>query len=115
MFYKTFASSIAIGNGKLINGSNETIDYLHNIGGQDYFGNPLSQSEPPSIGAFNGHAMILGCTYSNATNYNVNANDDDGSCVFILNGDCPGDLNNDGTVSINDLLELLSVFGTVCD
>ena len=115
MFYKTFASSIAIGNGKLINGSSEPLDYLYNNGGVDYFGNPLSQFEPPSIGAFNGHAIIFGCTYSNATNYNVNANDDDGSCVFVMNGDCPSDLNNDGAISIGDLLVFLSVFGTVCD
>ena len=55
---------------------------------------------------------VNGCTYSNATNYDVNASLDDGSCTF--ENSCPADLNGDGTVTISDLLAFLSLFGTTC-
>ena len=115
MSYKISNSSIAIGNGKLISGSSDPLNYLNNNGGQDYFGNPLSQSDLPNIGAYNGDVIILGCTYSQATNYNFSANDDDGSCNFINSSECPSDLNNDGMIVTDDLLVLLSVFGTICN
>jgi len=59
--------------------------------------------------------IVMGCTYENATNYNAQANTDDGSCVIEAGSACPGDLNNDGAVGTNDLLAFLASFGLVCD
>ena len=75
-----------------------------------------------------------GCTYVLACNYVVDANIDDGTCDFscffneVICGDgaawnentaqcevsCVGDLDNDGMISIDDLLVLLSAFATEC-
>jgi hypothetical protein len=38
----------------LINGSSDTSDFIQNNGGRDYFGNSVSNSEKPNIGAYNG-------------------------------------------------------------
>jgi hypothetical protein len=40
---------------------------------------------------------------------------DDGSCEWSAPPDCVGDLNNDGQVTVADLLSLLSVFGDQCE
>ena len=55
-----------------------------------------------------------GCTYNFAFNYDPAAVVDDGSCSFNLVTPCVGDLNGDGSVSVSDILELLSRFGSVC-
>jgi hypothetical protein len=60
-------------------------------------------------------APILGCTYADAENYNVNATIEDGSCTFITGNNCPSDINGDGQVGTPDLLEFLSSFGTTCE
>jgi hypothetical protein len=60
-------------------------------------------------------AISLGCTYADAENFNSGANVDDGSCEFAAGGDCPGDLNDDGSIGTPDLLQFLSVFGYSCD
>lgn len=52
-----------------------------------------------------------GCTYPLAPNYNASATMDDGSCALI----CQGDLNGDGVVQINDLLDFLTRYGASCD
>ncbi|MDG2210292.1 MAG: hypothetical protein P8K81_09900, partial [Flavobacteriales bacterium] len=82
---------------------------------------------------------IIGCTYPTAVNYAAFATEDDGSCIFpgcidtaALNysphfnmggGECvypqddplcPEDITGDGVVSVNDLLALLSSFGSDC-
>ena len=57
LLYKIQNTSIAIGSGKLISGSNDMTNYLNNNGGKDYFGNLVSNSYPPNIGAFNGDNM----------------------------------------------------------
>ena len=76
----------------------------------------------------------VGCTYAVACNYDVNATEDDGTCDFacLFNGiicgegavwnqstgqcevSCVCDLDDDGTISVEDLLILLTNFGTVC-
>ena len=52
--YQIQNGSPAIGNGFLINGSNDSINYLQHNGGLDYFGNIVSHSFPSNVGAFNG-------------------------------------------------------------
>ena len=58
--------------------------------------------------------VVFGCIYEAAENYNAAANTDDGSCEFAINA-CPGDLDGDGLVATPDLLSFLSVFGTTCE
>ena len=80
-----------------------------------------------------------GCTNSSASNFNPEANYDDGSCepsacpgdidgdftvtvadMLLLLGqfdcitDCPADLNEDGFVGVGDLLIVLAFFGADC-
>ena len=57
--------------------------------------------------------VILGCTYSIASNYAPCANDDDGSCAGF-GSDCAGDINGDGMMGVGDLLSILSIFGSEC-
>ena len=52
--YKLQTGSPAIGKGILINGSSSTSNFIENNGGRDYFGNSVSNSEKPNIGAYNG-------------------------------------------------------------
>ena len=54
-----------------------------------------------------------GCTNPDADNYDPSAIVDDGSC--IVTPDCPEDLNNDGLISVADILELLADFGCTSD
>lgn len=81
----------------------------------------------------------VGCTYSDACNYQPDALMDDGSCDFTCLYDnticgsgtlwnpetgecitipmydpCPADVNNDGSVTMADLLLMLVSFGTYC-
>ena len=58
---------------------------------------------------------VAGCTYSQATNYSSNANDDDGTCIFEQGSACPGDLDGDGSVSVGDLMAMLVAMGSTCD
>ena len=79
----------------------------------------------------------FGCTYPAATNYNAAATRDDGSCVYSgctnpaaynynplatiddgtcdVIGSCLGDMNQDGTVDVNDVLLFIQTFGTFCN
>ena len=54
-----------------------------------------------------------GCTDPEAENYDPSATVDDGSCSYP--NDCPEDLNNDGQISVADILLLLSDFGCSSD
>ncbi len=81
---------------------------------------------------------VPGCTYAFAANYNPTATYDDGSCYLsgcidpvacnflpaattddgtciYSSFDCAGDLDNDGYISISDLLIFLSIIGTLCN
>lgn len=57
---------------------------------------------------------VSGCTYPEATNYSGAANDDDGTCTFDTGNACPGDLDGDGSVSVNDLMDMLAAMGSTC-
>ncbi len=55
---------------------------------------------------------LVGCTDPQAENYNPLANTNDGSCEYTP--PCPGDLNGDGTININDLLDFFQIYGSDC-
>jgi len=86
---------------------------------------------------------VPGCMDSGACNFNSEANEEDGSCIFPLFGDdcnagaaacasgtywsvehqqclpvgcavCRGDMNSDGYITIVDLLEMLAFFNETC-
>jgi len=56
--YQIHNNSPAINNGFLINGSNDSINFLEHNGGLDYFGNSVSHNFASNIGAFNGSGSI---------------------------------------------------------
>ena len=120
-----------------------------------------------TIVEFDEEIPIYGCTEEGACNYDIEANSDDGSCEyescsgctdplainynpealipdnsceylecfgdfnndgaitvadllillasFGCEGDCDTDLTNDDVVSVADLLEILAVYGTLCE
>jgi hypothetical protein len=55
--------------------------------------------------------------YPTASNYDANADYDNGSCTFDTTGSnaCPNDIDGDGTVAVSDLLLLLSSYGSTCE
>ena len=65
---------------------------------------------------------IPGCLDTQAANYNAQANIADDSCLYDMDyinnltpeSGCPGDFNDDNTVSIADLLVFLTLFGATC-
>lgn len=61
-------------------------------------------------------AACGGCTYPDAVNYDAGALHDNGTCTFNGGGSstCPTDVDGDGTTGVNDLLEILSLFGATC-
>ena len=61
---------------------------------------------------------VTQCTDPAACNYNPAAMIDDGSCEYSsCAGTCEGDINNDGSITVSDLLMVLADFGCVsgCD
>ncbi len=59
--------------------------------------------------------ILLGCRYENALNYNPLANkDDNGSCLFD-ESECPGDFNQDNSITVGDLTGFLGAFGSACE
>ena len=97
-------------------------------------------SETPSDGichqvefSYSLDGYLPGCTAPYAMNYLEDATVDDGSCIFDNNGQtynegyaqgfedgqsqgltCPSDADQDGLITVADLLALLSVFGASC-
>ena len=59
-------------------------------------------------------AIVYGCVYQAASNYNELANVDDNSCEFSGTSDCQADLDNDGSITTSDLLTFLASFGQTC-
>ena len=95
--------SPAIGEGTLIAGSGNPLDFLANNGGRDFFGQPVSPNAQPSIGAI--QSSICGSNSQWDTSI--------GSCMPINQG-CLSDFDGDGSVAIGDLLILLGLLGIVC-
>ena len=63
----------------------------------------------------NGTCQLEGCTYPTAQNYQPEATIDDQSCLFPTEdeGACP-DLDGDASVATSDLLIFLAAFGLIC-
>lgn len=59
-------------------------------------------------------AIVYGCVYDAASNYNALANVDDNSCEFDNTSDCQADLDGDGAITTGDLLAFLASFGQTC-
>ena len=79
-----------------------------------------------------------GCTHSNASNFDDTATIDDGSCLYsqtvhdamqaiaytagvasvecppLVSDECQGDFTADNFIGVDDILSLLSLFGTAC-
>lgn len=74
---------------------------------------PTALNYDPSANFDSGCILPLeGCTDPQAENYNPLANTNDGSCEYTP--PCPGDLNGDGTININDLLDFFQIYGSDC-
>ena len=58
------------------------------------------------------YTSCQGCTDPLATNYNPNALITDNSCIYNA---CFGDFNNDGVITVSDLLTMLASFGCTED
>ena len=53
--------------------------------------------------------------YSDAINFNTEAVYDDGSCMWsVVSAECPADVNGDGIVAVQDILLVLSSYGSSC-
>ena len=59
-----------------------------------------------------GPGVVVGCTAPDAVNFNPEATCDSG-CVF--EAPCPADIDQDGSVGMSDLLDVLSAFGMYCE
>ena len=68
-----------------------------------------------SIATDNEGCLYPGCTYPDAVNYALDANQDDGSCTFVLESSCPTDINGDGITAASDILALLATYGDPCE
>jgi len=101
-------------NEELIEGANEA-DYTPTTSGTYYSrvsnGNCTRQTNSVEWLVVGG---IPGCTYESATNFNPDADVDDGSCVFI-SCICPADLNQDGVIGVSDLLIFIGEYGSECE
>ena len=64
-------------------------------------------------------SAVMGCTYESATNYDPDADSDDGTCEFDFGtgggADGCADLDADGLVGSSDLLLLLAGYGSLCE
>ncbi len=74
-----------------------------NNGGLDFFGQPISSTTSPTIGA------LQSSLCAESTFWDVNTN----QCEAHPEP-CPEDLDGDGTVSVFDLLMLLTALPTTC-
>ena len=63
--YQLQSNSPIIGMGKLISGSTDTLNFIQNNGGMDYFGNFVSSTAPPNIGASNFFSTLIESKFKN--------------------------------------------------
>jgi len=99
------------------NASNYNIQASFYDGSCEYLGcdDPNAQNFNPFVAINNGTCIYPGCTYLDAQNFDPQANYDNGSCIFPPTvNNCAADITGDGLINTNDLLALLSQFGTVC-
>ena len=82
------------------------------LGGQEFFVDNLYITT--KISGPEPEAPTEGCMYTEASNYDSEADVDDGTCVFEDNG-CPTDLDGNGTTAVQDLLILLGAFSEECE
>ena len=99
----------------------------------DQYLDPINSGAVTLDGTRYGEQVIYGCTNESACNYDLDATDDDGSCVYSeenydCNGNCtsqidecgvcagdgtsclePGDVNADGTLDIVDIILLINI------
>jgi chitinase len=62
-----------------------------------------------------GSCILHGCMYPSALNYNPQATIDDLSCIFEAAAGCAADINGDGSVNVADLLIFTSEYGSACE
>jgi hypothetical protein len=63
-----------------------------------------------------GSCIISGCTDPEASNFHLIFNLENGSCQYVEDIlDCIEDLNQDGTIGTQDLLQLLTAYGQICE
>ena len=100
-------------------------------------------TEEEILALYNAEPAAPGCTDPTACNFNEEANENDGSCVYppsesvdcefggnycgegtvwdsglqtcVAFDDCPADLNGNGLVEVSDLLMVLADFGEICE
>ena len=96
-------NSPALESGILIAGSEDSLQFLLNNGGRDFFGHAVSSTAPPSIGAIQSSICGIGSEWNSSQ-----------ALCLPANQDCVGDLNGDGAITVSDLLILLGIFGVIC-
>jgi len=73
-------------------------------------GGEFASTETVNFCISGGEPDVPGCTDSTACNYDSTATLDDGSCEYESCA-CPNDVNGDGSITVADLLSILSEFG----
>ena len=96
--------------------------------------NEAADHYDPNANLDDGSCIVAGCMYAAASNYNAVATYDNFSCEFLIPSvycgegtywddfaqacltivTCQDDLDGDGVIGVNDLMQLLSSFGTDC-
>ena len=97
------STSPALSNGTLISGSDSYFDFLSNNGGRDFFGQVISTTDAPTIGAI--HNSICG----ESSDWEPTS-----AMCMPIDEACFGDFDGDGTVSTGDLLVLLTILSNPC-
>jgi hypothetical protein len=74
---------------------------------------PAAANYNPSATRDNGSCQYAGCTNPQGYNFNPLATVDNGTCDLI--GTCFGDMNQDGIITIDDVLLFIQIYGTNCN